>query len=106
MTDAVRRLHDDLSDDLDRIKRRFNSTPRLSLIVRFPGEPGKGLYLTDDTREEMNGQIDYLEQHVRTAPEDLIEAKTGPLAQPAAREGLDPEFARTVTESTNIPLKP
>ena len=74
--DVIAELHNNLSNDLDRIKKRFKGTPRLSLIVRFPDEPDKGLYLTDDTENEMLGQIEFLEQKAAR----VIEAKTGPLA--------------------------
>lgn len=87
MTDAVRRLHDDLSNDLDRIKKRFKGMPRLSLVVRFPEDPGKGIYLTDDHKADMLSQIDYLERHAEESPEDFIEAKTGPLAQGGRQPG-------------------
>lgn len=92
MNDAIRNLHEDISNDLDRIKKRFKGTPRLSLIVRFPEEPDKGLYLTDDTKAGMIGQIEFLERHSIGCPEDLIEAQTGPLAQgrgPATAAGKD-----------------
>ena len=77
MKDVIAELHNNLSNDLDRIKRRFKGTPRLSLIVRFPEQPDKGLYLTDDTKNEMLGQIEFLEQKASR----VIEAKTGPLAE-------------------------
>lgn len=77
--DNIADLHSSLSDDLDRIKKRFRGNPRISLIVRFPDAPSKGLYLTDDTKAEMLGEIEFLESG---APETrIIEAETGPLAK-------------------------
>ena len=75
--DVLAELHNDLSNDLDRIRERFNGTPRLSLVVRFPDEPDKGVYLTDDTKAAMLSQIEFLEQKATR----VFEAKTGPLAQ-------------------------
>lgn len=92
MNKEIRELHYEVSNDLDRIKSRFKGSPRLSLVVRFPDEPNKGMYLTDDTKAEMLKQIEFLERHSEEFPEDLIEAKTGPLPQgrgPATAAGKE-----------------
>lgn len=75
--DVIAELHNDLSNELDRIKTRFNGSPRLTLVVRFPDEPDRGLWLTDDTKDEMLSQVEFLEQKATR----IIEAKTGPLAK-------------------------
>ena len=75
--DVLAELHKALSGDLARIAERFTVKPRLSLVVRFPDEPGKGLYLTDDTKAGMLAQIEFLELNSQR----IFEAKTGPLAQ-------------------------
>ena len=93
--DILAELHNDLSNDLDRIKKRFKGTPRLSLIVRFTDEPDKGLYLTDDTKAEMLAQIEFLEQKAAR----VFEAKTGPLAPRDARQQPAAGKSKTVDPS-------
>ena len=52
MTNKVlRELHENLSDDLDRIGRHFKNPVKITLIVRNPGMGDADVYLTDDDFE-------------------------------------------------------
>jgi hypothetical protein len=59
----LQQLHNDLCGDLDRIKARFNGTPKVSLIVRFE-DPEKGVWLTDDKAEDAIAYVRYMEEQI------------------------------------------
>ena len=58
----MQNLHNELCGDLDAIKVRLKGYPKVSLVVRFPGELEKGLWLTDDTAAEAVRFIEYVEE--------------------------------------------
>jgi hypothetical protein len=58
---VLQELHNDLCGDLDRIKRRFKGSPKVSLIVRFE-DPEKGLWLTNDTADDAIAYVRYMEE--------------------------------------------
>ena len=72
-TEAVERLHDDLSNDLDGIKKRFKAGVRVTLVVRVPGEPDQGTVIGDDDLEEAVGQI----RHLQAKAGYVIEPESG-----------------------------
>lgn len=59
--EVLKRLHFELTGDLNRIAMRFKGKPKISLVVRFEGAPTKGVFLTSDTVAEVHAAIDFLE---------------------------------------------
>ena len=46
-------VHELLAADLDRIARHFKVRPRLTLLVRHPGNPDANILLSDDSFAEI-----------------------------------------------------
>jgi len=53
-------LHAVLSDHLERIACLHKERPRITLIVRVPGKPNQGVFLSDDNWTEAIAQVNYL----------------------------------------------
>lgn len=65
-------LHQDLSGDLDRIKKRFAVPVKIALVVIVDNDAKRSVYLTDDTTENVINVIQRLERradHVFTPEE-------------------------------------
>jgi hypothetical protein len=59
----IERLHDDLSDDLNRIARRFRTRVKLTLVVRQPDVEGDaGIVIGNDDYELAIAEIRRQEQ--------------------------------------------
>ena len=53
MSQAHVLVHELLAADLERIAKHFNARPRLTLLVRHPGNPDANILLSDDSFPEM-----------------------------------------------------
>ena len=61
----MRRLQDDLSDDLDRIMKRFKN-PKVTLIVRAPDLPDGDVVIGNDNLDEAIAAVQRLKDREPT----------------------------------------
>jgi len=54
------KLHTVLSDHLEQIAELYKVRPRITLIIRVPGKPDQGVFLSDDNWAEAVEQVAYL----------------------------------------------
>lgn len=69
---VLKTLHQDLSGDLDAIKKRFAVPVKIALVVIVQNDAHRSVYLTDDTTENVIATIQRLQEsadHV-FSPED------------------------------------
>jgi len=52
--------HELLAEDLERIARHFKVRPRLTLIVRHPGNPDQNVFLSDDNWQDVVHTVEQL----------------------------------------------
>lgn len=50
--DALALLHQELAEDLERIAAKFKRRPRITLVIRQPGNPDGTVFLSDDNLKE------------------------------------------------------
>lgn len=55
-------LHSVLADHLEQIAGLYKVRPRITLIVRVPGKPDQGVFLSDDNWAEAVAQVAYLQK--------------------------------------------
>lgn len=55
-------LHAVLADHLEQIAALYKVRPRITLIVRVPGKPDQGVFLSDDNWTEAAAQVAYLQK--------------------------------------------
>ncbi len=53
-------LHHTLCDHLEQIATLYKVRPRITLIVRIPGKPNEGTFLSDDNWADAVGCVEYL----------------------------------------------
>jgi len=76
-------LHAVLCDHLEQIAGLYKVRPRITLIVRVPGKPDQGVFLSDDNWDEAVAQVAYLQKaanYIAGPPEPAPSA-------PAMRKG-------------------
>lgn len=57
------KLHETLSEHLERIAALYKTRPKITLIIRVPGKPDQSVFLSDDNFEEARAAVAYLETH-------------------------------------------
>lgn len=65
MSDVLEQLHDDLSNDLDRVKLRFKPGVKVTLVITKPGNPEADVVIGD---ADLNETIEAIRRRVRTSP--------------------------------------
>lgn len=63
-------LHASLADDLERIAAKFRKRPRITLLVRQPGNPDGTVFLSDDNYADALAAMDDIQQryHFKAGP--------------------------------------
>lgn len=72
------KLHATLCDHLEQIAALYKVRPRITLIVRMPGAPDQGVFLSDDSWTDACAAVEYLKgsaTYVAGPPEPDAEAK-------------------------------
>ena len=57
------KLHATLCDHLEQIAALYKVRPRITLIVRMPGAPEQGVFLSDDSWPDAVAAVAYLQGH-------------------------------------------
>lgn len=63
--DRLLTLHLDIQEHMDKVAEMFTPGAQVTLVVHFPGEPGKGLVLGNDVDGAVE-QIRYLQASATT----------------------------------------
>ncbi len=77
------KLHVVLADHLEQIAELYKVRPRITLIVRVPGAPDQGVFLSDDNWTEAAEQVAYLQK----AADYIAGPPEPPPSAPAMRRG-------------------
>ena len=75
------KLHAVLCDHLEQIAKLYKVRPRITLIVRVPGAPDQGTFLSDDAWADAVGCVEYLKgnaTYVAGPPEPTADAAPAP----------------------------
>jgi hypothetical protein len=70
-------LHQSLCDDLERIAAKFKHRPRITLLVRQPGNPNGTVFLSDDNYVEAVAAMDEIQRNYAYAAGPAAPAKDG-----------------------------
>lgn len=65
MSAVLDQLHNDLSDDLDRVLRRFKPGVKVTLVIRDPNNTERDVVIGDD---DLDGAIEAIRRRVAASP--------------------------------------